>query len=141
MTAADLVGTWKLAVWRTRLGDAVRYPFGERPSGLLIYTPRGEMSVQIAAQRRSLLATEDPIGGAESERASAFSSYLAYTGTYEVVGDAIVHRVATALFPNWVGTEQRRRFTYGGNVLTVGTDPMEVGGEVVVNELVWIREP
>jgi len=140
VNAADLVGTWRLAVWRTRLGDAVRYPFGERASGYLIYTASGEMSVQVAAEQRSSLATEDPIGGAESERAAAFSTYVAYAGTYDVVGEVVVHRVATSLFPNWVGTELRRRVTYGGNVLTLGTDPMEIGGEIVVNELVWLRE-
>jgi hypothetical protein len=45
-----------------------------------------------------------------------------------------------SLFPNWVARDQKRHFELSGGELVLRTAPMEIGGEVVVNELRWIRE-
>lgn len=108
MTADQLVGRWKLVSWLARNGDGeVSYPFGERAEGSLVYTRGGWMSGQLAVSDRDALATNDVVGGDEIERSAAYSSYIAYAGTYEVVGDVVIHRVKMSLFPNWVNTEQR----------------------------------
>ena len=102
MTADQLVGRWKLVSWLARNGDGeVSYPFGERAEGSLVYTRGGWMSGQLAVSDRDALATNDVVGGDEIERTAAYSSYIAYAGTNEVVGDVVIHRVKMSLFPNW----------------------------------------
>jgi hypothetical protein len=66
-------------------------------------------------------------------RADAYSTYLAYWGTYELCDDTIVRRVDTSLFPDWSGEEQTRSFTHDDDGLVLRTPPMEVsGGSTVV---------
>jgi Lipocalin-like domain len=69
-----------------------------------------------------------------------FSTYLAYCGRYEVEGDVVVHHIEMSLFPNWVGGDQRRQSELSGDKLVLRTPPMELGGDLIVNELRWIRE-
>jgi hypothetical protein len=96
----------------------------------------------MAAAARQPLVTTDPLGGDVAARADAYSTYLAYWGTYELRDDdAIVHRIDESLFPNWSGEEQIRSYTCEDDRLVLRTPPMQVsGGATVVNELAWIRE-
>jgi hypothetical protein len=103
--------------------------------------PDGEMSVHITGAHRSPLATDDPLGGEMAARAEAYSSYLAYFGTYELEGESVVHRIDGSLFPNWCGEKQVRPFTSEGDELVLRTPPMRLAdGTTVVNELAWARE-
>jgi hypothetical protein len=137
-----LAGTWKLVAWRRISGDgAISYPLGTDARGQLIYTPDGTMAVQITGANRPLLATGDPLGGDARARADAYSTYLAYFGTYEVQGESIIHRVDGSLFPDWSSQEQVRPLTREHGELVLRTPPMHVGnGTTVVNELAWARE-
>lgn len=137
----ELVGTWKLGVWRRISGDgAVTYPLGADASGLLFYTAGGRMAVQLVAANRPLLPSDDPLGGSVEQRAGAYSTCLAYVGTYEVRDDAVVHRIEESLYPNWSGAEQVRPFTYDGTELVLRTPPVDGPNGPVVNELTWTRE-
>jgi hypothetical protein len=128
---ANLVGCWTLSACR-RIPDAgeISYPFGENPLGLLIYMPDKRMAVQIAAADRSAIGG----AGAQEQRAKAFSTYLAYFGTYEVEADRVIHHVETSLFPDWSGSAQVRGLSLAGDTLTLSRamDGVRV-------ELVWIR--
>jgi len=141
MVSVDLVGTWKLSSWRRTFGDGtVAYPLGADASGLLVYTASGRMAVHLAAANRPSLATDDPLGGDVQERADAYSTCLAYVGTYEVRPGAVVHRVEESLYPNWSGAEQVRPFTYDGTELVLRTPPAPGPRGPVVNEMSWTRE-
>jgi hypothetical protein len=70
------------------------------------------------------------------ERAAAYSSCLAYTGTYERDGDTVVHRVAGSLYPNWSDTVQPRTIVQRDGQLVLVT-PEHPGSPV--NELAWQR--
>jgi hypothetical protein len=137
-----LAGTWKLVAWRRITGDGtISYPLGTDARGQLIYTPDGRMAVQISGADRSPLATGDPLGGEPQARADAYSSYLAYFGTYEVQGENVVHRIDGSLFPDWSTQQQVRPFTFERGELVLRTPPMQVSsGTTVVNELAWTRE-
>jgi hypothetical protein len=137
-----LPGTWKLIAWRRIAEDGtVSYPLGVDARGQLVYTPNGQMAVQIMGPNRSALATDDPLGGDLEARGGAYSSYLAYFGTYELQGENVVHRIDGSLFPNWCGEKQVRPFTYERGELVLRTLPMKVAeGTTVVNELAWARE-
>ena len=137
-----LGGTWKLTAWRRIADDgAVSYPLGTDAHGQLVYTSSGEMAVQIMGANRSALDTDDPLGGNVEARASAYSTYLAYFGTYELQGDSVVHRIDGSLFPNWCGEKQVRPFTSERGELVLRTPPMKLAnGTTVVNELAWARD-
>jgi Lipocalin-like domain len=137
-----LRGTWKLTAWRRIAQDGtVNYPLGPDARGQLIYTSNGDMAVQITGADRPALATDDPLGGDPESRAGAYSTYLAYFGTYELEDESVVHHIDGCLFPNWSGEKQVRPFTHEHGELVLRTPPMQVAdGTTVVNELAWARE-
>jgi len=73
------------------------------------------MAVQMAAADRGLIGAENPLspGAAAEQRANAFSTYLAYYGTYEVERDRVIHDVQISLFPDWSGAEAGSRLHLG----------------------------
>jgi Lipocalin-like domain len=137
----NIAGTWRLVAWR-RLGEGgeITYPLGEEASGVLIYTADGKMAVQMLAADRPSIATDDALGGDLHQRAAAYSTCLAYFGSYEVQGDSVIHRVDGSLFPNWSGTVQTRPFTFNGKELVLRTPPTKGADGTVVNEISWVRE-
>jgi hypothetical protein len=137
----DLSGDWTLVAWRRIAGDGtISYPLGDNASGTLMYSTSGRMAVHLSAAGRPNLATDDPLGGTEDERAAAYSTCLAYVGRYEVQGDIVVHTIDECLYPNWAGAEQSRPYTYADNELVLRTPPMVTATGTVVNELAWARE-
>jgi hypothetical protein len=137
-----LEGTWNLVAWRRIAADgSVSYPIGADARGLLIYTQNGRMAVQICGANRAAMDTEDPLGGDEAARAAAYSTYLAYFGSYEVQEQNVVHKLDSSLYPNWSGEEQVRPFTVESGQLVLRTPPMRLAdGSTVVNELAWARD-
>jgi Lipocalin-like domain len=137
----SLVGRWRLVSYVSRADDgSLTYPLGEDVQGSLVYTRGGWMIVQISAGDRRDLPSDDLFSGSNAERAAAFSSYLAYCGSYEVTGDVVAHHVAMCSLPNWVGSEQTRRFELAGEQLVLRTPPIEVGGKLLMHEFLWQRQ-
>jgi hypothetical protein len=136
-----IAGSWKLKAWRRIDEDngTVTYPLGENPSGLLIYTADFNMAVQMVAAHRPPIATDDALGGDAGERAAAYSTCLAYFGSYEVRNDVVTHRIDASLFPNWSGTVQSRPFSHDEKELVLRTPPAKGPGGTVVNEISWVR--
>jgi hypothetical protein len=134
----DIAGAWRLDTWRKLATDgSVSYPFGEQPVGTLLYTPDGYMAVQMLVAERPRLATDDALGGSVEERASAYSSCLAYFGRYEVKGESVIHHVTGSLFPNWSQTTQERPFVCRGDELCL---QVKDSSGRVTNEIIWRRE-
>lgn len=138
--SVDVVGTWKLVAWRRTIdGGTVIYPLGQDADGVLIYTPEGGMAVVLTAANRPEMPKNDPLGGDVDKRAEAYSTCLAYVGTYELRDDEVVHRIEVSLYPDWAGDVQVRPFTYTGDELVLRTPPAHTANGTVVNELVWAR--
>lgn len=134
----DIVGVWRLKTWRqVREDGSTSYPFGQRPTGLLIYAPDGNMAVQMLTTERPSINTDDPLGGSPKERADAYSTCLAYFGTYELRGQEVIHRVEASLFPNWSKTVQARPFISHKRELV-----LQVNGENgrLTSEIIWERK-
>lgn len=137
-----LVGGWRLASWASLADDgAETHPMGDAPDGLLAYTAAGTMVAIMTVGDRPKFATDDLTGGTPDERAAAFATCIAYAGRFSVEGDTITHRVETSLFPNWIGTEQRRRFALSDDerTLTLMSPPLVMRGTTRVQRLVWQR--
>jgi len=139
---AQLVGQWALASLEVVSGEAIQYPLGRDVSGVLAYDGAGHMAVQIMQANRPRFASGDQASGTLAELTAAVSGYIAYFGTYSVDEGAkvVTHRLAGSLFPNWVGTEQRREIALEGDQLTLSTQPIPFQGTTRVFRLVWKRQ-
>ena len=139
---AQLVGGWRLRSWIT-LGDdgSETLPMGDAPTGLLAYTDGGTMVALMARADRPPFDSHDLTGGTADEQAHAFSTFVAYAGRYRIEGDTIIHTVETSLFPNWVGTVQRRRWTLSDDdgTLTLESPPLAFRGVTGRQRLIWTR--
>jgi hypothetical protein len=144
VTAPDhpLVGAWRLRRWAATGDDgAETLPMGDAPDGLLIYSADGSMIAMLGPGDRPRFDTDDVTGGTEAERARAFSTFVAYGGPFEVEGDTVHHHVETSLFPNWIGTVQRRGWAVdeAGRWLTLTSPPVTLGGVTRTQQLTWER--
>lgn len=137
-----LVGGWRLRTWVAISDDGSEaLPMGEAPDGLLTYSADGTMIGIMGPGGRPRFADDDVTGGSAEEQAQAFATFIAYGGRYEVSGDSVTHRVETSLFPNWIGTEQRRRWELDadGRMLTLTSPPLVLGGATRIQRLTWER--
>ena len=120
MTANPLVGTWRLVSFEMRDVD-------------------GRMAVQFGRANRPRLDVGDLLAGADAEIVAAARDYIAYCGTYEFHDDEVRHRVELSLMPNWIGGEMVRLVALDGDIVTLATPPVPVGGRQQVATLVWQR--
>ena len=137
-----ICGVWRLRSWESVAeGEAPLLPMGPDPEGLLVYEPDGTMTVLIGSRGRARFTSDDLIESTDRERSAALESFVAYGGSYEIDGETVVHRVEMSLFPNWVGTVQRRTFELAedGEVLTLTSAPILVRGARRRQRLVWER--
>ena len=136
----NLVGTWKLLSCETRTENGqVFYPLGDNPSGYIIYTDNGYVSVAMMKANRPQFQAGDIAGGTVEEKVAAAESYISYCGTYEVQANKVVHHVEVSFFPNWVGANQVRFAQLNGDILTLSTPPILVNGIEIVGSLMWQR--
>ena len=143
LTAEDLVGTWRLTSWTSTGDDGVQHPMGDPPEGVLVYTPGGTMITTIGRPGRTPIDGGDMLGGPADQRLEAFTSFIAYSGTFTIEGDDVAHDVTMSLFPNWIGTRQVRHVAFedDGRTLELSTDPFVLRGRLSVQRLRWERVP
>jgi hypothetical protein len=139
--AALLVGNWSLVSFEVVSGGRTEYPFGPDAVGLLTCDQASHMTVQVMRTGRPFFASDDQEDGTVEEVSAAFKGYAAYYGTYSVDEQArvITHHVAASMFPNWVGTDQRRQAVLEGDRLTLSTRMTWHEGKEWLFRLVWGR--
>lgn len=134
------VGTWKLVRFEARTAEGgVSFPFGEDARGCVVYAADGRMSVTLSRSSRPRFGSPDPTAATAEEKTAAFESCFAYSGTYEVDKDRVIHRLDHSTFPNWVGSEQVRFFRFEEGRLVLETPPLPLGGGRAVSRLIWER--
>lgn len=136
----QFIGIWTLLSCEHRLATGVTiYPFGEDAKGLLIYTADGYMSGTLSRSKRTRFHSRELFGGTDVERAMAMQGYLHYAGKFEVTEKEILHHVEFSLFPNWVGSTQRRRYAFDNGTLELSTGPFIADHVRQTAHLVWTR--
>jgi hypothetical protein len=138
-----LVGTWRFVSYQEHAADgSVKDVWGPNPRGRLIYDAAGRMALQQTAPGVIPFVSGDLLRGTDDEVKQAFAGYRAWFGSYTVDSKAgvIVHHIEGSLFPNYVGTDQRRFFSLSGNRLTLRTPPIVRGGQSSTFEMVWDRD-
>jgi len=89
--AQKIVGAWRyIGTWV----DGVPRNRGANPTGMIVYTSGGHMSVQIAPDRPRTKAGKD---ATPDEAKAALTDYIAYFGTYTIDDKGVVthHRQAS----------------------------------------------
>jgi hypothetical protein len=110
---------------------------GQSPVGRLTYDAMGRMSAQIMRPDRPKFRADDAARtGTAEEKITAFDGYTAYYGTYTVneAERVVTHHVEASLYPNWVGSDQRRPYEFSGDRLT-----LRVVNGAAEARLVWER--
>ncbi|MFC8363449.1 lipocalin-like domain-containing protein [Streptomyces griseorubiginosus] len=121
-----IVGVWHLDAFHD-VDEAGRPvgegPLGPAPSGMLIYTPDGHVSVSMMPTGHS--AAQGP-------------SYMGYAGEWWEQDGKVVHRIHISSRRDWIGVEQSRDAELDGDVLTVRAT-REVDARPQRRVLVWRR--
>ena len=138
--ADALVGTWKMVAWTRQVvatgetSDAM----GPHPIGYLAYHRDGRMMVLVFKRDRPMLSGAVPT---DEEKVKLFDTMLAYSATYTLEGDKVVHHVDAAWNPAWAGTDLVRPFKLNGDQLTITGAPSQdpATGEEVIYEIEFIR--
>jgi len=128
-SAADaergLVGTWRFVEYTDfRNGNPV-HPFGDPPTGILIYTSSGTMSVQIM-HNPAPTSLQDLIRPGEDVGQLNERSYVGYFGKYHVdtARSVVVHHVEGGTRLDYVGKDEERAFRWEGERLVLGTSTL-----------------
>jgi hypothetical protein len=150
----DLLGTWRL-LRIERVGEGRTGPdpfYHEGVTGTLVYDPSGWMSVQIVGAERPRVpvpaARPSPDAAASGARAApgtrdkaaAFDSFYAYSGTwiYDEDASTVTHRVSESLYPSENGVAYAQTATVAGDLLTFSSVEKTPAGEVL-HRKVWQR--
>jgi hypothetical protein len=134
----QLLGRWRIVEWVQRYDDGrERHPFGRDPQGFIQYDAQRMFCFVCSAGRKPLPGSQWEVP--EADRAAAYSSCFAYSGTYELAGDELLHKVELSLNPNWVGTTQRRRALLRDERLVISARMEEDTSEARTAELIWER--
>jgi hypothetical protein len=115
---------------------------GEKPKGIIMYTPDGYMSAQLMRPDRRPFASGDWFDGTEEEYWEEASGYIAYSGPFHVDEEkrTLTHSMFVSLFPNWTGQTQPRVVKIEGDRLFLSTEsPIKSGGKIVMSRLEWRR--
>ncbi len=139
MTANGIEGVWKLKKYSRRFLDTGEVHSDMLPQAYILYTPGGfMMSITVEENR------QPPAGEVltDEERVRLFKSIIsAYSGSYVVEGDTVIHDVELSWNEAWTGTKQVRRFAVNGGELTIETTPRTAGTDTrqFINTLTWER--
>jgi hypothetical protein len=109
--------------------------YGENPRGLMILTPDGHYSINLAAATLPKFAANNRLKGTPAENEAVVRGSLFHYGTYTIDdgGKYITFNIQASTFPNFDGTVQKRALTYKDGELTyvpttasAGTPPSPV---------------
>jgi hypothetical protein len=131
-----LVGAWTLEKYvDTPEGGEPVFVFGEQPSGLFVFTADGHVSISLMRNPPEAAPGLDP-----DPDGCVPDWFCAYYGTYDYdpAESAWTTHVAGANIPNYIGTDQRRRFRIEGDRLII-SETFQLQGRTVQAERVLRR--
>ena len=137
----SLAGTWTLTAADRLHPDGTRTrDYGDHPKGRLIIDAQGRYSLQIFNGDRLRVASGDKATATAEEYASAAMGSSTHYGTVAIdpAAHLLVFRIAGASFPNWDGTEQRRKYVLTADSLSYQVPTPRADGSVPISE--WRRE-
>jgi hypothetical protein len=138
----SIVGTWRMTAvysWTEKDKEHVnKQAYGAHPTGLITYTADGRMSVIEAYDDRKPLSADREAAPLE-ERAAAFSSMVAYAGSYTFTGDKVVHHIEVAAAPGPNRDQVRYVTIQDADHISLRTPPIMRNGVAEIHEMFWER--
>jgi Lipocalin-like domain len=139
LTKDTLLGAWRM---RSRTYEIVgtgekRDALGADPHGWIIYNPERVMVLALNRNRKKpveLVPTSE-------EKLALYDTMFAYSGTYTVKSDRVIHHLDMSWNEAWTGTEQVRFCKIEGDILTYTSAPAKnpVDGSEVVHTVKFER--
>ena len=146
----NLIGVWELVSLQDHRsnGDVLDW-MGKNPSGTLIYSPDGHMSVQIMRDPHPVVAASmwssdgrDLLPSASAnEIRDAYSGYYAYFGTWEIDERArtVTHHIRGSMRAVEVGADYVRPYEFSGEYLLLRSTVSPASGEKQIRVITWRR--
>ncbi len=136
---SDFKGTYELIEKYSIKTDGTKiHPWGQDVKGMIIYTDT-HVSAQLGVRVRDNLSTFNFRDAAADESQEAFTTYIAYFGTYEVKNGYVIHDVQQSLFPNWIGHKVKRYYRFEGEMLYLEAKEIAQTTGLEKTVLVWKR--
>jgi Lipocalin-like domain len=133
-----LVGTWRMLTWRREFDDTGETidALGADPIGFVSYGSDGRVHAMVV--RRDRLAPRK-LPPTVDEAVQLFGSMLAYTGTYTLYEDRVVHHVDASWNQAWTGSDQVRFYRFDGPTLELAGAPAQDSftGRMVTNRMTF----
>ncbi|RWA75733.1 MAG: hypothetical protein EOQ28_08820 [Mesorhizobium sp.] len=135
-----LLGSWKMTSWMTRdvaTGER-REALGQDPQGIVIYMPERVIFFILKNNRKR----PERLPPSDQEKIALFESMFAYSGSYTVEPDRVVHHVDMSWNEAWSGTEQVRFCSVDEHTLSYTSPPSQnpFDGREIVHEVTYVRE-
>src|SRR2546423_6184839 len=127
----QIVGTWDFVVAEVTAPDGKRsFPFGETPTGILIFTPDGRFAQIHVASDMPKFASGNRLTGTAEEYAAINRRSLSVFGSYAVDEEkkTVTYNIVSSTFPNWEGAAQTRTIDRLTADEFVNTNPNVAGG-------------
>ena len=107
---ASVVGTWTLVSSVSEKDGTRTDQFGSGAKGMLTLDADGHFMLTIIGPDLPKFASNNRAAGTAEENKAVVSKSIAMIGTYLVnpADKTLTFKVASATFPNWNGTEQKR---------------------------------
>ena len=139
--ASQLVGVWNLSSYSRKevaTGATQNSSFGEKPTGLFIFTRGGHSTFTLVRTDRKAPASPNPT---DAERIELFKTMAFGSGTYKVEGNKVVTHYDTSWHQLWTGTDGSAQAEINGKTLTLTTEPIKsaLDGKEVVVVSTWER--
>src|SRR6516162_6079419 len=111
---------------------------GQNPRGAVVYTPERVVFLIVKNSR----ARPEQLPPSDKEKIALFDTMFAYSGSYTVESDRVVHHVDLSWNEAWSGTDQVRFCKVDNHKLTYTSSPGKnpFDGREVVHEVTWERE-
>ena len=121
---AQIVGAWKWTghVYRNVGTGSTANVYGEKPTGLMIFTKNGNLVYAVFGDNRPAPASTP---ATDAERAALFNTMAAATGVYRVEGNTLAITYSGSWNQSWTGTTQKRQIEIVGNKLTLMSAPFK----------------
>ena len=107
----QIIGTWDFIVAEVKAPDGTKsFPFGEKPKGILVFTPDGHFTQIHVAGDVPKIASNNRLTGTPEEYAAIMRRSISVFGTYSVDEDkkTVTFKIVSSSFPNWQGEAQTR---------------------------------
>lgn len=141
ITLNDLLGTWKLNsfIQTEQANGHEAYPMGEKPNGVITFTPDSRVVVLITSNDRP--NPTDLNNVSDNNQLSLYSSMMAYAGLVTFTGvNKGNFTIDIAWNQTWVGNVQSKLFSINGNVLDITVGPMlGITGYEIIADLNWTK--